>query len=327
MVNYLALLGWNDGTDKEIYSRDELIEAFSLERVIASPAMFDDDKLRWINGQHLRALPVSALAPLVAEFLAKDGVLPAGGYEAAPAIAFVETATTMAQPKAELIVDVSAMTLAALTYPLRATLSAAADEQAAPAERKRIKQQLDDGFADFAAQLADSFEQREAPAWCYADFQGEVRDDGDADFAAWIARLGERTDRAKKRLLMPARLALTGQAQGPDVGAQLRTLALAARAQVAAPGLVPLAQRIEELKQWARGTAAGATDENSSLFDPAAPSATRPAHQQTRRHAPKFFFFGSLDLGRVSSGAFGIRTFVKGAQYRRARTYRGCFIF
>jgi glutamyl-tRNA synthetase len=65
MVNYLALLGWNDGTEKEVYSREELIEAFDLSRVTASPAMFDDAKLRWLNGQHLRAMPLEPLLPLV----------------------------------------------------------------------------------------------------------------------------------------------------------------------------------------------------------------------------------------------------------------------
>ena len=64
-MNYLALLGWNDGTDKEVYSREELIEAFDLSRVTASPAMFDDAKLRWLNGQHLRAMPLEPLLPLL----------------------------------------------------------------------------------------------------------------------------------------------------------------------------------------------------------------------------------------------------------------------
>ena len=64
-MNYLALLGWNDGTDKEVYSREELIEAFDLSRVTASPAMFDDAKLRWLNGQHLRTMPLEPLLPLV----------------------------------------------------------------------------------------------------------------------------------------------------------------------------------------------------------------------------------------------------------------------
>jgi len=52
-VNILALLGWNDGTDKEIYSMDELIHAFSLERVSKSGSRFDPEKARWFNHQYM----------------------------------------------------------------------------------------------------------------------------------------------------------------------------------------------------------------------------------------------------------------------------------
>ena len=52
-VNILALLGWNDGTDKELYSMDELIEAFTLDRVGKSGSRFDPEKARWFNHQYL----------------------------------------------------------------------------------------------------------------------------------------------------------------------------------------------------------------------------------------------------------------------------------
>jgi glutamyl-tRNA synthetase len=52
-VNILALLGWNDGTDREIYSMDELIETFSLERVGKSGSRFDPEKARWFNHQYM----------------------------------------------------------------------------------------------------------------------------------------------------------------------------------------------------------------------------------------------------------------------------------
>jgi glutamyl-tRNA synthetase len=57
MMNYLSLLGWNDGSEKEIYTVEELQKAFSLERITKSPAVFDKVKLSWMNGQHLRSLP------------------------------------------------------------------------------------------------------------------------------------------------------------------------------------------------------------------------------------------------------------------------------
>lgn len=56
MLNYLACLGWNDGTEQEIYTKAELIEAFSLERIQTSGARYDEIKLLWVNGQWIRRL-------------------------------------------------------------------------------------------------------------------------------------------------------------------------------------------------------------------------------------------------------------------------------
>jgi glutamyl-tRNA synthetase len=57
LVNYLALLGWNPGTNQEIFSLPELVKQFSLKRIIKSNAQFNPEKLLWVNGQHLRAMP------------------------------------------------------------------------------------------------------------------------------------------------------------------------------------------------------------------------------------------------------------------------------
>ncbi|MBR2840225.1 glutamate--tRNA ligase [Candidatus Saccharibacteria bacterium] len=56
MLNYLACLGWNDGTEQEIYTKDELIKAFSLDRIQTSGARYDETKLLWLNGQWLRRI-------------------------------------------------------------------------------------------------------------------------------------------------------------------------------------------------------------------------------------------------------------------------------
>lgn len=54
MLNFLASMGWNDGTEQELFSKDELIEKFSLERVQRSGARFDEARLLWMNGQWIR---------------------------------------------------------------------------------------------------------------------------------------------------------------------------------------------------------------------------------------------------------------------------------
>ncbi len=61
MANFLATLGWNDGTEQEIFTTQELIDKFSLERVQKSPARFDEQRLLWLNGQHIRLLSVDEL--------------------------------------------------------------------------------------------------------------------------------------------------------------------------------------------------------------------------------------------------------------------------
>ncbi|MBR3324172.1 glutamate--tRNA ligase [Candidatus Saccharibacteria bacterium] len=56
MLNYLACLGWNDGTEQEIYTKEELIERFSLDRIQSSGARYDETKLLWMNGQWIRKI-------------------------------------------------------------------------------------------------------------------------------------------------------------------------------------------------------------------------------------------------------------------------------
>ena len=56
MLNYLACLGWNDGSEQEIYTKDELIKSFSLDRIQNSGARYDETKLLWMNGQWLRRI-------------------------------------------------------------------------------------------------------------------------------------------------------------------------------------------------------------------------------------------------------------------------------
>lgn len=68
MSNFLATLGWNDGTEQEIFSMTELIEKFSINRVQKSPARFDEQRLLWLNGQHIRMLSIDDLYERVTDF-------------------------------------------------------------------------------------------------------------------------------------------------------------------------------------------------------------------------------------------------------------------
>ena len=73
-VNMLAFLGWNPGDDTELYTLDELVPVFSLERVIKSGARFNADKAKWYNKEYLRAKPAEELALLFASILEQHGI-------------------------------------------------------------------------------------------------------------------------------------------------------------------------------------------------------------------------------------------------------------
>lgn len=68
LVSFIATLGWNDGTTQEVFSRTELIEKFSLDRVQRSGARFDEQRLLWVNGQFIRQMPLDKLYKHVEDF-------------------------------------------------------------------------------------------------------------------------------------------------------------------------------------------------------------------------------------------------------------------
>jgi len=61
LMSFLASLGWNDGTTQEVYSPDELVKKFTLDRIQKSPAQFDKERLTWINGKLIREMPLEEL--------------------------------------------------------------------------------------------------------------------------------------------------------------------------------------------------------------------------------------------------------------------------
>ncbi len=73
LVNFLALLGWSPEGEREIFTLPELVEEFSLKRVAKNPAVFEIDKLNWINGHYLRKTPVERITDLAIPFLREAG--------------------------------------------------------------------------------------------------------------------------------------------------------------------------------------------------------------------------------------------------------------
>ena len=75
VVNFLALLGWSPGGEEEIMDLQQIINQFSLDRVAKNPAVFDMDKLRWINGMYIRQLPLDKVAEMIAPYLHQAGFI------------------------------------------------------------------------------------------------------------------------------------------------------------------------------------------------------------------------------------------------------------
>jgi glutamyl-tRNA synthetase len=73
-VNMLAMLGWNDGTEQEIFSLEELIQKFSIEKVHKSGAKFDFEKAKWYNHEWIKKLPVSRFSFLVSRLFEERGL-------------------------------------------------------------------------------------------------------------------------------------------------------------------------------------------------------------------------------------------------------------
>lgn len=76
IVNFLALLGWSPVGEEEIFTMDELIEQFSLERVSKAPAVFDTDKLAWMNNQYVKEADTERLTDLAVPHFQEAGKLP-----------------------------------------------------------------------------------------------------------------------------------------------------------------------------------------------------------------------------------------------------------
>lgn len=81
LVSFIATLGWNDGTEQEVFSRQELIEKFSLDRIQKSGAQFDERRLNWVSGSFIRNTPLDTLFGQVEDFWPEEAVSATTDYK------------------------------------------------------------------------------------------------------------------------------------------------------------------------------------------------------------------------------------------------------
>lgn len=225
MVNYLALLGWGDGTENEFFTLEQLVEKFSIERVNKSGAVFDSTKFRWMNGQHLRLLPSEEFTRLIGRHWKSTGILSESEG------LFIEEAVQLLKDGVDLITDSDKALLNFLSYPLYATLSSS--------EGKPV---LEDGLSEVAASLLAAYD------------SGELLDaleEGKTGWQKWVKNFGKALKRKGKSLFMPLRVLLTGKLHGPDIGSYVLLLHSAGTCDILASQtrFVTLEERFKSLRE------------------------------------------------------------------------------
>ncbi len=181
VVNFLALLGWNDGTDKEIYSLDELVQSFDLSRVNKSGAKFDPEKNKWFNHQYLIQKPDAELAKdFYAELAKKD-------IKTTPA--YVEKVVGLVKERANFITDLYDLSDFFFSAP-------------ATYDEKALKNWNTDTLT-YLSELMDIL--NKTTSFKAQDLEVVVKE--------WIAQ----KEMGIGKVMQPLRISLVGAMKGPDV--------------------------------------------------------------------------------------------------------------
>ena len=188
--NFLALLGWSPGGEKEILGMDELKEQFSLDRVAKSPAVFDLDKLKWLNGYYIRQAPLERITDLAIPYLEKAGYLraPLPDEKYAWVCSVVEAVREYLSSLSEITGHVSCFFSEQVEMEGQEAINILAEEQ--------VPQVLA-SMAEKVRMAADPLQAPEAKALLKA--------------------VSKETGYKGKQVFMPVRVALTGSTHGPDL--------------------------------------------------------------------------------------------------------------
>ena len=185
LVNFVALLGWNPGDEREVFSLDQLVKDFSLERVGKAGAVFNIEKLDWLNSQHLRSKSDEALLGLVKEQLAAS--VYAGGTYADDYLLAIIAAMKERASFARDFVD-------KCPY-----FYAPPEQYEEEGMRKRWKKET----AGHLSALIEEFSILENPS--------------KADFESALHRVADSLTIKPSELIHPLRLALSGMSAGPGL--------------------------------------------------------------------------------------------------------------
>jgi len=189
LVNYLALLGWSPGDDREIMDTDEMASLFSLERVGKNASIYDLKKLTWINSHYLRAKDKDEIGELAAPFLFRDGLIPGLLTEAEEQ--YMMTVIDLVREKVRTLQEVA-----------EASVCYFKDEF--PYDQAEVDKHFGSEGADLILkEIGEAISEIEP-------FQKEI-------IKEKLKNLSEKLKLPLAKINIPLRLAMTGRTMGPDL--------------------------------------------------------------------------------------------------------------
>jgi glutamyl-tRNA synthetase len=207
MINYLANLGFNDGTNQEIYTIAQLIESFNLNRIIKHAAVFDMNKLTWINAQHLKLLHIDEIKQLILPIISGEGNLINNKVEFENKELFNKfllIASKISQRDMHLINESKKLINDCLEYNIKNTL-------------------VNDNIAK------EIIFNKNIIKVLIEDYNLSIMPKGNEDnfneiWKIYMKNISKKLNLKGKALFHPVRLFLTGRMSGPDVGDQIQLL-------------------------------------------------------------------------------------------------------
>ncbi len=190
VVNFIALLGWSPGGEQELFSLDEIIKAFDMQRISKSPAVFDVEKMKWMNNQYIKLADPDRLTQLAIPYLQTAGHIPAGeldestyGWVKALVVLYQEPMRAVSE-----ILELSRDFFRQFVQDIEDEATNVLKEEQVPAVLAAIQQQF-----------------MSLEVWDVASIQAAIK------------TVQKETGAKGKALFMPIRAAITGQTHGRDL--------------------------------------------------------------------------------------------------------------
>ncbi|CAM3138686.1 glutamate--tRNA ligase [Streptobacillus felis] len=200
ILNFLALMGWSLGGEKEIFTLDEMIENFSFDRISLGGPVFDLVKLAWVNNQHMKLKPISELTDLAMPFIEKEGY-DLSKFSREKLERMVEITREGSHTLKELAKNLDIFFIDEITLPK-------ITDDMNKKDRKAVERVLE---------ALSSIEGEKAIALFLEKLSTLGEELDEEHIKEMLHKLPEELNEGIGKVLMPIRAALTGRSKGPDL--------------------------------------------------------------------------------------------------------------